>query len=1129
MSLQVLLVDDHTVLRKGLRLLLEEEEDFTVVGEAGDGREAIELFRKLTPDVVVMDVSMKGLNGIEATRHIVSEVPGTKVVALSIHSGRRYVEGMLDAGAAGYILKDSAPEDLVEGIRTVMRGEVFLSTAIVGIVVSKFRADLRRRSLKDGSAQLTTRDSEILRLLVAGDTDAQIAATLRLGKDSVATARRRLMDELGVHDDAELVEAAGDLGLLTGEAAIGGPQEWDPDPKFATTPIRNTKLHRPSIPEDHVHRPRLVERLDKSCDLPLTLVSAPAGYGKSQLCGCWVSTCGLPSAWMSLDDDDDDLRRFLHCFLAAVGSLFPEAIEESRSLAGASILPPVSVLADALTNDLDWIEEDFILVLDDFHSIRSQPVHDLITELLRHPPKPLHLVLITRHDPGLPLAQLRAAGRVNEVRSRELRFTAPETAALLEKVTGLTVDDDALAQLEKKLEGWVVGLRLVALAMGQADSPEKLVEGMSGGIQHIREYLLEEVLVARSPQIRDWLLKTSVLDRFCEPLCTAVCAVDARPGSTDLDGGQFIDALFRCNLFTIPLDTEGRWYRYHHNFQELLQDQLKLHMDSDEIAAVHSRAGAWFESHSLFQEAIDHHLESSNTERAAQVAEQNLLPMLHEGTWHLVGTWLSRFPESFIMERPKMMLARAYEHFQRVELAKIPPILDRIDDLMDGDPETHSFSGEVALFRGACAFHDADGALSLKHLEHALDQIPTTKTHWRATSERFFMLACQMEGQRERADVAMTTWLGNETPPHPLRKTHILQTSGFLMFIAGDLEAIKQKIPEQRVLAEANNLEHFLAWCDYLGGLSHLHQGDFDAAIRLLTAASERKYLHYSRAAADAMASLTIAYQACGLPQRAADSLQSLREFVIHLGGPVAIVADSCATRLRVMQGQSEVAVWETKLGPSVPKQPMVVWFETPLITRCRALIADATGGGLDEAQERLQIYIDFNEAHHNTLQLIGLKTLQAVAFDKQDKPEEALTVLGQAVELGRPGGFVFPFLELGSHMARMLRSLPERDSQAAFVEHILSAFERTREKVTAGDAERPRGSRPPLEKLTNRELEVINLLGRRFLDKEIAAKLYISASTVNSHCKSIYQKLGVSNRRQAVAKGTELGILDRK
>jgi LuxR family maltose regulon positive regulatory protein len=1126
MNLQVLLVDDHAVLRKGLRLLLEQETDLEVVGEAGDGQEAIELFRKLAPDVVVMDVSMKGLNGVEATRHIVSEAPATKVVALSIHSGRRYVEGMLDAGAAGYILKDSAPEDLAEGIRTVMRGEVFLSTAIVGIVVSKYRADLRRTSLIDGSAQLTVRNTEILRLLVAGGSDAQIAATLRLDGDSVATARRRLMDELEVHDEAELAVAAGDLGLLADEEAIGGRQEWDPDPRSATNPIRSTKLHRPSIPEDHIHRPRLVEKLNTSCHLPFTLISAPAGYGKSQLCSFWVSACGLPTAWVSLDEDDNDLRQFLRYFLAAVGSLFPDAIEETRSLAAAPILPPVSVLADALTNDLNRIEEDFMLVLDDFNCIRSEPVQDLITELLRHPPRPLHLMVITRRDPALPMARLRADQKVNEVRTRDLRFTSPETRNLLEKAAGLTVSDDALAHLEREVEGWVVGLRLVALALDHAENPEEVIKGMSGGTQQTQEYLLQEVIAQRSPQMQDWLLRTSILDRFCEPLCTAVCAVDGPPGSTDLDGGQFIDALLRCNLFTIPLDTEGEWFRHHHLFKQLLFDQLQLRLGPNEIATLRLQACAWLESQGLFEEAMEHALTAEDIETAAQIVERNLGSVMNEGRWHIIAKWLIKLPDSVVQERPALLLALAYSHFYRGKAAAIPPILDRIDEVVGGDAETHEFSGEVAIFRGACSYLGNDGARALKDLEMALDRIPVTDIGMRAINEVSFAMAGQMAGQRERVTLMVTDWLNESSEIHPLRKAHLLSALTYLDFISGDLEAVGRRLPGLRALANTHGLENHLAWSDYLEGLFHLQRGELDSAIRFLGEASERRYFHDARAAVDALAALTIAYQAQGQPEQAAASLQSLGDFATSIGSFAPALADSCAARLALMNEPSAKAVrWQASSSPR-PAEVTAFWFEIPCVTRCRGLIAEGSATSLREAEERLREYAESTEAHHNTCQQIGILALQAVAFAKQDKVEEALTALERAIKLAQPGGFIFPFLELGPPMGDLLRRLPERDNHSAFVESILSAIGGTEKNAAVEDAGQSRGARPPLDQLTNRELGILELLGQRLFDKEIAAKLNISASTVNSHCKSIYQKLDVCNRRHAVAKGADLGIL---
>ena len=306
MPTTILLVDDHPLFRKGLRLLLEEQEDIRIVGEAGDGQEAIERVRTLSPDVVIMDITMPDFNGIEATRQIVSEVPSAKVVALSIHAGKRFVEDMLQAGAAGYILKKSVPEDLVNGIRTVIQGEVYLSPAITGIVVSQY-----------------------IELLAKSPSTAQV-------KDA--------------------------------------------------SPILRTKLHRPPLPPDLVPRSDLVARLDDLRRRPLTLVSAAAGYGKSTMASLWLEAWDGPYAWVSLDEEENDLRIFLNYLLVAIRMVFPKACDPTQSLLQAEELPPVSVLSQHFLNDLDKIEDPFILVLDDYHKIREKTVRDLMSAFLTHPP-----------------------------------------------------------------------------------------------------------------------------------------------------------------------------------------------------------------------------------------------------------------------------------------------------------------------------------------------------------------------------------------------------------------------------------------------------------------------------------------------------------------------------------------------------------------------------------------------------------------------------------------------------------------------------------------------------------------------------------------------------------------------
>ena len=524
MSISVVLVDDHQMFRKGLRLIIESKPDISVVGEAGDGKEAIEEVRQLSPDVVVMDISMPNLNGIEATQQILSNSPHTKVVALSIHAGKRFVKDMLRAGAVGYILKDSAPEDLVNGIRTVIQGEVYLSPAITGIVVS-----------------------ELKELLVKSpSTD--------------------LMEDI--------------------------------------TPILRTKLHRPMLPPDLVPRSDLVARLDGLRRRPLTLVSSAAGYGKSTMAGLWLEAWDGPYAWLSLDEAENDLRKFINYLMAAIENAFPGACDTTRSMLQAPDLPPISDLSHYLVNDLDEIEDPFILVLDDFHKIREKTVHDLMGALLAHPPQNLHLMLLTRRDPPLLTSALRGGGQVNEIGTADLRFTVAETTAFLENILGHSVEEKTAATIQERLEGWPVGMRLISQSLKHSDDLNRLVTGLKVGFATIVDYLMSEVLSQQPPEMAKLMAATAILDHFCAPLCDALHELDAGPDKGEMNGDEFIARLQKDNLFLIALDMEHRWFRYHHLFRQLLQDQLNRSWRPEEIAALHSRAKAWCAENDIIDNAI---------------------------------------------------------------------------------------------------------------------------------------------------------------------------------------------------------------------------------------------------------------------------------------------------------------------------------------------------------------------------------------------------------------------------------------------------------------------------------------------------------------------------------------------
>lgn len=1046
-QIKVLLVDDHTMLPKWKALLLGREEDIVIVGEAGDGEEAIAEVEALKPDIVVMDMSMLKLNVIEVTRQIVARFPHSKVIVLSINSARHIIDDLLSAGAAGYLLKESVPEELLQCIRTVMHGDMYLGSATTSTVIAAYVEKLTHAQPEDS-------------LAVVAD-------------------------------------------------------------------ILQTRLHSPVMTPDLVVRPRLFELLDEGRVRPLILVSAGAGYGKSVLISSWLTTSDWSGAWLSLDQSDSDLRQFLRYFVAALRVGFPGACEKTFSLTEADQLPPLHVLTTILCNELEAFDQPFIMVLDDYHRIDARsPVHELVQEILALPPIPLHLAIITRRDPPLPLIRLRAHNQVTEIRMQDLKFTEAETRTLLEKAMLKSISDDVLHHLQQEMEGWPVGLRLASLALNQVDDMEGFLKDFHGGIQQTQEYLFYEVLARQSSKLREWLLKTSILDRYCRPLIEAVCAVESPPDVDGMNGEEFINSLLEKNLFTIPLDNHSEWFRYHHLFQHLLQRELDRLFSAEEIAGLHARASQWFEREGLIDDALNYALSAEDVEGAANIVERYARSVMNNDEWHLLEKWLPRLPDTVVQKRPELLMATAWRHHYRLEIDAIPPILDRLDDLLTDSVEMRNLSGEVAFFRGFFSFFQGDGARSEDYLKHALEQIPVTDVWVRGETELLFGLAGQMEGDQDRVTRVLTDWLNGPSPLNPVRETRLLVALVFVYYIAGDLQGAEEYIQRLRQVARSHGLENPLAWCDYLVGMFHLQRGELDAAIRFLEEACERKYYIDTReAAVDSLVALTIAYQAHAQPEQAATTLQALREFIKYLGPSYFVFVDSCTTRLSLMQGHLKPAVHWLETSAPPPAEVMLWWLEVSCVTRCRALLAEGSPASLKEADERLREYAEINEAQHNTWQMIGILTLQAMVYEKQEKVEEAFTVLEKALDLAKPGGFIFPFLELGHPMADLLQRLPRQDTNADFATQILSAFgNKALKKVITGKPEvNTKGIAWNGEPLTNRELDILELLTQRLQNKEIALRLFVSPETVKSHLKHLYDKLGVNNRREAAVKADKI------
>lgn len=896
-----------------------------------------------------------------------------------------------------------------------------------------------------------------------------------------------------------------------------------------TAPFMQAKLHRPVTPRDLVSRAKLLDLLEVEQTRPLTLVSAPAGYGKSTLIASWLANTARPSAWISLDPDDSNLRRFLDYFTAAVEGIFPRACQTTRNLVSAAKLAPVSTLASSLANELDAIDQPFVLVLDDYHGIDVQsPVNELLEVLLLHPPLPLNLVIITRRDPALPLITLRAGGHMTEIRMQDLRFNAAETRALLEKSMGFSASDSAIANLEHELEGWAAGLRLVSLASRHIEDPEKFLNDLHGGVQQTQEYLVQEVINSQPAWLHDWLLKTSIFDRFSGPLCEAVCAPPEADQATGYDCSVFIQTLRDGNLFAESLDTWGGWFRYHHLFRELLRRQLVSRLAPEEIARLHIRASQWFEKEKLIDEALKHALAAGDMRRAARIIERNKQSVLETDQWRVLEHWLSLMPESFVQQRMELLMGRAWVFYFRSLYKGILPILDQVESLLGDEPASPVLRGQIAFFRGTACFFQGDGVRSLNLLKEAMELIPVSWHLRRSEIEVLFELATQMVLGPAQAARVLDRLLNSYPAPHKLRKIRLLGAGVIMHMVSGDLAGAGTFNRQLHDISVESGNVYPEAWSDYLQGLIHLNRFELSKAVSCLKQADEQRFIYDTRAAVDALAALMLAYQFLGQPDEARATLQQLREFAAAQNDPeYSALAATCETRLALLQGRPGSATGWTKTGVPGPAGAMLFWTEIPCVTRCRALIAQGSTTGLTEAEEYLRQYVQLNENHHNVCHLIETLGLLAVACWMRGKQQEALAVLERALACAAEGEVIFPFMEAGQPMPEMLRHFASQKGCTEFMRRVSEALQTVRTppmNILAGtprkDAAAATWNR---ESLTHRELEILELAAKRLQNKEIANQLFVSPETVKTHIKHLYQKLGVSNRREIAAVAGEI------
>jgi LuxR family maltose regulon positive regulatory protein len=890
--------------------------------------------------------------------------------------------------------------------------------------------------------------------------------------------------------------------------------------------LLTTKLYIPPYRSDLVQRPHLYLHLDEGLTRKLTLIAAPTGFGKSTLVIGWLSETGRSVAWLSIDPGDNDPVRFWTYLIAAIQTIYPEIGVEARQIVSAPQLRSTEPVEISLINDISQLADDLIVILDDYHIIEAGQVHASLSYLLEHQPSNLHLILITRTDPSISLARIRAHSQLIEIRAEDLQFSTEEAATLLNEKMGLNLKPEYIEALNTYTESWPVGLQLAALSLKRQPSYDTFMEEFTGGHKFILDYLTEEVLVTLPDEQREFLLRTSILERFCDKLCRIITG--------DPSINQVLEEIQKSNLFLIPLDTNGRWFRYHHLFAEVLYALLERD-HPEEISALHLKAAAWFESEGYHGEAVDHALRSGDMAQAREQVLKHWMPVLHRGEVATVQRWLDELPECKNGSDPSVPLARCWVLFLSGKNSAIEPHLEQVSNAYERLVSEGTLSGDqrdliaaqMAMMRSVLARDRGDHTMSVAYAEEATRLLPSELMEGLGT--QWNMLAAARAGAGD-FDGAIEAYERGITLSHA--EGNLIGAYGCVygqvmyMLLQGRLHeaerlcrsAIERAVSEShgdlpaagslhiamaRIELEQNHLDEAGAYLNT--GLRIARPGGFGEAVR--TGRHLRAHLATAHGDLDAAAAI---FQDTAQIVNAMDDPYLIGE-LNREWGMLCIKAgdlDAAREKLHIIEEKSaatqhaNLLLWRRWLFP-------------------RLLCAE---GRYEETLTALDESIRCARAVNGDGELIRLLPLQAVALDELGDRRSARSALREALALGAPGGYIWRWLDAGPELEPLLRDLREigEMSQASqiYLDSLLDAF-----SATYGESTQPQVGEL-LDPLTPRELEIMRLICKGYSNPEIAAELVVTVNTIKKHTSNIYGKLGVRSRTQAIARAQQLNLL---
>lgn len=898
-------------------------------------------------------------------------------------------------------------------------------------------------------------------------------------------------------------------------------------------PILTTKLYLPAPQPKLVSRPHLIERLNRGlAGHKLALIAAPAGFGKTTLLGEWIAACEHPAAWLSLDAGDSDPMRFLTYLIAALQTMMPDMGRDVLGMLQSPQPPTTNALLTLLINELAAVPNRFCLVLDDYHTVDSNIVDQIVIFLLEHVPPQWHLVIASREIPPLPLARLRARRQLTELVAADLRFTRGETAQFLNSIMGLGLSAQDIAALEVRTEGWIAGLQLAALSLQGNQDAHTFIQSFTGTHPFVLDYLLEEVLQKQTESTRMFLLRTSLLDRLCAPLC------DALLDDAAISSQSILDDLERANLFIHALDIERHWYRYHPLFRDLLNQHLKQHLSPQEIAANHLCASEWHEIHGDEFEAFHHAIRAKDFERAARLAEmawQGMDESFRAAMW--LG-WVKQLPEDVIRVRPVLCTqsALAFTDTGNVNASESRLrdaercVAGTADEMVVVDQrQFHALPARIAFARAYNSLVTGPPSATVQYAEQALALIPADDPFLQAQIKAVLGSAYWSAGMLDAACSAMREWIG-----------HAQQAGNFVFAIAsapgladilvgqGRLMEAVQVYQQSLQLAAAHAEARSVSANHYLGlaMLSH-EMGDDAAAAQYyqqgmalvpqstLIDSTCRSYLVQARLK-----------ESEGDLEAALELLDQAKHSYVKSPIPDTRPVEALRTHILLKQGRlAQARVWVQAQALSVDDETDYL-SEFEHLTLARVWIAEyqinPDKSFLSDALRLLERLLTAAAKAKRTGSVIEILIAQARAHQAQNNFQQALAPLKRALTLAEPEGYWRIFVDEGAAMAALLTGIKDEGVRTkTYVHRLLTALNQQEKLEVAASI-----PQPMIEPLSARERQVLGLIAEGLRNQEIADRLVLSLHTVKIHARNIYAKLGVNSRTQAVAKGKALGIL---